>query len=201
MSLKHAILGFLSFSPEPMSGYDLKKSFDNSVRHFWPANQSQIYRTLAALADEGLVNVDVIEREERLDMKLYHITENGRSELHRWLSTPLPPQDHREALLIQVFFGSYLTNDELLALFQHEIQEIEERLAVYSRLYTDTQERYHQLDDFRPIFLVLLTLEYGMISNKAGLDWLRSAIERLQTSNYSPINPAALIGNANENNV
>jgi PadR family transcriptional regulator AphA len=201
MSLKHAILGFLSFSPEPMSGYDLKKSFDNSVRHFWPANQSQIYRTLAALADEGLVAVDVVEREERLDMKLYHLTENGRAELHRWLSTPLPPQDYREALLIQVFFGSNLTNDELLALFQHEIQVIEERLAVYSQLHNDTQERYRQLDDFRPIFLVLLTLEYGMISNKAGLDWLRSAVERLQTGKYSPVNPAALIGDINENNV
>lgn len=201
MSLKHAILGFLSFSSEPMSGYDLKKSFDNSVRHFWPANQSQIYRTLAALADEGLVAVDVVEREERLDMKLYHLTENGRAELHRWLSTPLPPQDYREALLIQVFFGSNLTNDELLALFQHEIQVIEERLAVYAQLYTDTQERYRQLDDFRPIFLVLLTLEYGMTSNKAGLDWLWSAIERLQTGNYSPVNPAALIGDINENNV
>ena len=53
MSLKHAILGFLSF--KPLSGYDLKKAFDNSVRHFWPANQSQIYRTLSQMTDEGLV--------------------------------------------------------------------------------------------------------------------------------------------------
>ena len=36
MSLKHAILGFLSL--QPMTGYDLKKAFDQSVRHFWPAN-------------------------------------------------------------------------------------------------------------------------------------------------------------------
>jgi hypothetical protein len=47
MCLKHAILGILSFSP--MTGYDLKKAFDRSVRHFWPVNQSQIYRTLAEL--------------------------------------------------------------------------------------------------------------------------------------------------------
>ena len=38
MSLKHAILGFLSFAP--LTGYDLKKAFDRSVQHFWPANQS-----------------------------------------------------------------------------------------------------------------------------------------------------------------
>ena len=31
MSLKHAILGFLSFSP--FSGYDLKKAFDHVRQH------------------------------------------------------------------------------------------------------------------------------------------------------------------------
>jgi hypothetical protein len=44
MSLEFAILGFLNY--QPYSGYDLKKIFDTSVRHFWPADQSQIYRTL-----------------------------------------------------------------------------------------------------------------------------------------------------------
>ncbi|MBK7448579.1 MAG: PadR family transcriptional regulator [Anaerolineales bacterium] len=53
MSLKHAILGFLSF--KPFSGYELKKAFDSSVQHFWPANQSQIYRTLAELEGGGFV--------------------------------------------------------------------------------------------------------------------------------------------------
>ena len=47
MSLKHAILGFLGYTS--LSGYDLKKAFDGSVQHFWPADQSQIYRPLAQL--------------------------------------------------------------------------------------------------------------------------------------------------------
>ncbi len=64
MSLKHAILGFLSF--KPLSGYDLKKAFDKSVHHFWPANQSQIYRTLSQMTDEGLIEKEVIERESGL---------------------------------------------------------------------------------------------------------------------------------------
>ena len=42
MSLEYAILGFLCY--KPLSGYDLKKIFDNSVQHFWPADQGQIYR-------------------------------------------------------------------------------------------------------------------------------------------------------------
>ena len=51
MSLEYAILGFLK--DHPSSGYDLKKIFDISVRHFWPADQSQIYRTLAQMNNKG----------------------------------------------------------------------------------------------------------------------------------------------------
>ncbi|GAB4571520.1 MAG: hypothetical protein Fur0017_20790 [Anaerolineales bacterium] len=38
--------------------------------------------TLAELEEQGMVTKEVIEREERLDMKIYHITEAGRAELH-----------------------------------------------------------------------------------------------------------------------
>ena len=60
MSLEYAILGFLNY--RPLSGYDLKKVFDNSVRHFWPADQSQIYRTLARLAEQGYVEQEIVSR-------------------------------------------------------------------------------------------------------------------------------------------
>ena len=68
MSLRHAILGFLNY--KPFSGYDLKKVFDTSVQHFWPADQSQIYRTLSRLADAGLVEVQVVEQQQRPDRKV-----------------------------------------------------------------------------------------------------------------------------------
>ncbi len=51
MSLEFAILGFLNY--HPYTGYDLKKIFDSSIRHFWPADQSQIYRTLTRLTEQG----------------------------------------------------------------------------------------------------------------------------------------------------
>lgn len=185
MSLKHAILGFLSFSP--LSGYDLKKAFDKSVRHFWPANQSQIYRTLAQLDEDGLVEKEVIEREERLDMKIYSITQAGRAELHQWLSTPLPEQDTREPFLIQVYFGGKLTDDELLALLGRELKMIEERLAVYEAIYQANRSAPNKINDERAFFLSLLTLEIGYLSNQTIAQWLRSAIERIQAKNYSQI--------------
>jgi DNA-binding PadR family transcriptional regulator len=183
MSLKHAILGFLSF--KSLSGYDLKKAFDRSVQHFWPANQSQIYRTLAGLKVDGLVEHEVIEREERLDMKVYHITDAGREELDRWLSTPLQASDYREPFLIQVYFGGRLSNDEFVDLLQHEIRIMEERLAIYDSIYKMYQERISTSEDPRSIFLSVTTLEYGILSNRVSLEWLESLVERVTSGNYT----------------
>lgn len=183
MSLKHAILGFLSFAP--FTGYDLKKAFDRSVRHFWPANQSQIYRTLAELTEDGMVEKEVVEREERLDKKIYTITQAGRAELHHWLSTPLPEQDEREPFLIQVYFGGALNDDELLNLLRRRRRETEERLSVYEGVYQLSQNTPSKITDPRTIFLSLLTLEAGYVNTRSIAEWLRSAIERLETKNYS----------------
>ncbi len=183
MSLKHAILGFLSF--KPFSGYDLKKAFDHSVRHFWPANQSQIYRTLTQMTEEGLIEKEVIEREERLDMKIYSISEAGRAELHQWLATPLPARDTREPFLIQVFFGSKLNDEELLQLLHHEKQAAEETLLVYSAVYQASNAQAANPAEARAFYLSMLTLDYGVKSNQVLIEWLNAAIERIKTGNYS----------------
>ncbi len=183
MSLKHAILGFLSFFP--LSGYDLKKAFDNSVQHFWPANQSQIYRTLAELEAGGLVEKEVVEREERLDLKIYSITEAGRAELHQWLATPLPQRDDREPFLIQVYFGGQLSDDELLNVMKYKLKEIEEQLALYEAVNQMIQSTPQQVADPRAIFLSVLTLEAGYVNNQSIATWLRSAIERIENKNYT----------------
>ena len=183
MSLKHATLGFLSFAS--LSGYDLKKAFDHSVQHFWPANQSQIYRTLAELEESGFVAKKIIEREERLDMKIYSITESGRAELHQWLSTPLPERDDREPFLIQIYFGGQLSNPELLNLMQKKLKEIEERLAIYEAVNQMVQATPSKIADKRAVFLSVLTLEAGYINAQSIAAWLRSAIERIENKNYT----------------
>jgi DNA-binding PadR family transcriptional regulator len=200
MSLRHAILGFLSYAPEPMSGYDLKKAFDNSVRHFWLANQSQIYRTLADLAKEELVKLEVIERTERLDVKLYEITEAGLSELRRWLSRPLPAQDYREPALIQVFFGGNIDDDALLGVLRSIQRDSRERMALYADFYSLSLEGLEQADDRRAYYLSLLTLEYGIRSERSVLEWLQSAIGRIEVGDYSQADLATLMGEFDEHN-
>src|SRR5258707_14862615 len=113
MSLMHAILGFLSYKPQ--TGYDLKtEAFDDSVAHFWPADQAQIYRTLDKLTEQGLVESRIEIQQERPNRKVYQITEAGRAELEAWLQTFQPVPPHRDPFLVQLFFADELPNDAIL---------------------------------------------------------------------------------------
>src|SRR5512146_187920 len=132
MSLEFAILGFLNY--HPYTGYDLKKIFDTSIRHFWPADQSQIYRTLARLTGLGFAKVEKVPQEDRPDRKVYHITEAGRAELLRWLASPPPLDDPRSAPLIQVFFTGQLSDQEILAKFEGFAEMMRFILAQYEQI-------------------------------------------------------------------
>ncbi len=181
MSLDHAILGFLNYLP--LSGYDLKKMFDNSVRHFWPADQSQIYRTLTRLAERGYVEVEVIEQVDRPDRKVYHITPAGREELHTWLSGPLPEQEVRSCSLVQVFFSGQLSDEQILAKFETAAAEMRALLEAYHQVPERIEEYTKLVDSPREAFCWTLTLELGLRSINAELEWAESVIERIKNGN------------------
>ncbi len=177
MSLKHAILGFLNYWPS--SGYDLKKIFDDSVRHFWPANQSQIYRTLADINDQGWVDMEIVEQTDRPDRKVYHLTGAGKHELLRWLSAPTPFDEPRSASLVQVFFAGQLSDAEILAKFEAMAEMIRAVLEHYEKVPEQLEEHIKMVDSPREVFFWLLTLDLGMRTMRANMEWAESVIEKI----------------------
>jgi DNA-binding PadR family transcriptional regulator len=178
MSLEFAILGFLNY--RPLSGYDLKKVFDSSVRHFWPADQSQIYRTLARLAEQGYVDPEIFRGLDRPDRKEYRITPAGREALRVWLRSPLPVQDTRIAELIQVFFAGQLSDAQVLALFDRMAAAARANLAVYDQIPQPTEADAQAGGLQRERFFWQLTREYGITAARMDLEWLESVIARIQ---------------------
>ncbi|MEA3439723.1 MAG: PadR family transcriptional regulator, partial [Chloroflexota bacterium] len=129
MSLKHALLGFLSY--QPMTGYDLKQHFDRSIYYFWNAKLSQIYPTLNRMREDGWLTMEVDYQEERPNRKVYHITDAGRGELHRWLREPVDMAPVRDVFLIKIFFGGKLEKVEMLAQLRRHLILHQEQLAAY----------------------------------------------------------------------
>ena len=182
MSLEHAILGFLNYTP--YSGYDLKKVFDTSVRHFWPADQSQIYRTLTRLVERGWAEVEVVEQEVRPDRKVYHITQAGRDELRRWLTVPIPFLETRIAALIQVFFAGQLRDEEILTIFERAAEEMRSTLELYGQAPANIQEGAVLHNAPREAFFWGLTLELGVAVVQAELTWIESVVERIKNKRH-----------------
>ena len=182
MSLEHAILGFLNYIP--LSGYDLKKASDTSVHHFWPADQSQIYRTLARMAERGWVEMEVVPQADRPNRKVYQVTETGQEELRRWLTTPLPPGEPRIPWLIQVFFAGQLEDAEILPLFEREAAQIRARLARYAQIPQESAGYVEEVGSPRETFFWMLTLDYGITVNQAALGWIEEVVERLRRQEH-----------------
>jgi DNA-binding PadR family transcriptional regulator len=179
MSLEYAILGFLNY--HPYTGYDLKKTFDKSVRHFWPADQSQIYRTLARLTEQGFVEMEKVEQADRPDRKVYHITAAGRSALLEWLAGPPPLSEPRSAPLIQVFFMAQLSDEEIRQRFEGYAEIMRTVLARYEQVPLDVNEIYADVQSERERFFWMLTLESGISGMRASLEWAESIIARLKS--------------------
>ena len=184
MSLEFAVLGFLNY--QPYTGYDLKKIFDNSIRHFWPADQSQIYRTLARLTDLGYVEMEKVPQEDRPDRKVYHITDAGRVELVKWLSGNPPMGEPRSAALIQVFFAGQLSDDEILAKFEGLAALLRAVMEQYDQIPARLQPYQQEITSPREHFFWMLTLDNGLRSMRANLEWAESVIEQIRAGHVPP---------------
>lgn len=177
MSLDHAILGFVH--ERPRSGYDLKKAFDHSVAHFWPASQSQIYRTLERLTGAGMVDVEIIQQDGKPNRKVYHITEDGLMELRDWLIAPLPLNSLREAFLIQFFWADAISSDELETLLEERASKHTERLEFYENASRKFKE--NPATGIWDKVLQPLIVDAGIAQEKAWLAWIDHAMEKVKT--------------------
>lgn len=98
MSLKFAVLGLLSQSPQ--TGFDLLREFDVAHSVIWPAPQNEVYRVLRGLADDGLVEP---VSEGARGSRTYAVSDKGREELAAWLAAPSDYTLRYEPMLKAVF--------------------------------------------------------------------------------------------------
>lgn len=180
MSLKHALLGILSYGP--MTGYELKQFFDSSVQHFWNAELSQIYPTLKGMEELRYVDKRVEVQENRPNRKIYDITAAGREEYARWAREPAPPADLRDPFLIKIFFGSELPLEDVLILLRRQ-QEEEQKLLMFSenvlRARIDHAGKEH-VDLGSATTFWRLTLDMAMAHRRAYIAWCDEAIRMLE---------------------
>jgi DNA-binding PadR family transcriptional regulator len=170
-TLKYAILGLLMQSP--VTGYDIAKAFGPGLGSFWSAKHSQIYPELKRLTVEGLIQYSVVMQGERMEKKLYEITEVGKEDFMQWLlqDPPLEPTP-KDVFRLRSYYSQWLAEEDYFQLIQNQI---EKRMKKYSYLKDRLDRHYKNVD---PVTLTgaargdYLVLSGAVMREQNYLDWL-----------------------------
>jgi PadR family transcriptional regulator AphA len=123
--LREVILTVLAH--RPMTGYEIAKSFDQVLSHFWHASHQQIYRELAHMAQDRCVSVRAVAQSGKPEKKVYSLTKIGRAEVQKWVAAPTARPRPQYDLLVKLLAG-LLTNEPALKL---EIERVQGETATY----------------------------------------------------------------------
>lgn len=175
--LKHGILGLLNY--HPMTGYEIMLVFRDSLRFFWSAQTSQIYRELQTIEAKGWVSKTPVPQQSRPDKNIYTITPEGRDELLLWLSEGEPELNSRSNILMKVFFLGERSREENIRYFEG----LKEYCGIFLQGLDAAQEHISQYRDLidnqgRTIYWEM-TVDFGRRNMQMYIDWAQHCIDRL----------------------
>lgn len=167
----YVTLGLLA--KHPGSGYDIALLAERSIAHFWPVPKSQLYTELARLEQLGLVSGTTVRQDRFPEKRVFDLTEAGRAALREWLDgLGFERLRNKNAALVKVFFGHFMTPERLAPLLQGYRHDAEKRqaelMAVASRL---------EANPSREKLFGLATVRHGILQAEAALVWADEAEE------------------------
>ncbi len=179
MSLDHILLGLLQ---SPASGYDLKATFDTTIRYFWAAELSQIYTTLQRLERKGHLRSKVAPSPKGPDRKVYSTTPLGRKVLKEWLLDEPQYGQERFGHVAQIYFlGAAKDLERTLMFFTDLKRTVVKRLRTFRQIESEWQMGddgwMDQADDAS--FHAHLALRSGIHTMQARVRWCNEAIDRI----------------------
>ena len=188
MSLRYAILGFLSSTPG--TGYDIAREFADGAGSYWQALPSQIYPELRELEALGWIEGDA-DPQDRMRRRVFNLTPEGDAALQRWVEEvgEYPPE--RDAERLRLIFLDRSSPEVIRAHLEHHRAHHESRLAMWLTLRSLVERRgLRQLTTrlaARPaeehaliVQLKVLALEGNIARAELEIAWARDALEHLR---------------------
>ena len=176
--LKHGILGLLNYYE--MTGYEIMEVFRDSLNFFWSAQTSQIYRELQGLEKQNWVRKNVVLQQGKPDKNVYFITEEGKTELLRWLSDDSVGWSDKTPILMKVFFMGERSREENIKYFK----EIQERYRDFLKSLESVPEYIemygNHIEEKEKMAYWQMTVDYGRRNMQMYIDWAQSCIDRLE---------------------
>ncbi len=165
MTVSYALLGLLEEAER--HGYELKHSYDRRFGASRPLRFGQVYRTLAQLERDGLVEIIGVEPGAGPERKRYAITAEGVTDLARWLSEPEDPQPQLQTVLFQKVMLALQSGRSAESFLD---RQRERHLAVMRELTTARRAASPQQS---------MLIDYQLFHIEADLRWIDHAAGRL----------------------
>ena len=178
MSVRNAILGFLS--QHPRHGYELRAAFESLMggEQNWEVKPAQIYTTLSRLEENGMVVQTAVEQDGGPEKRIYAITEAGKFELDDWFNQPVQDDPQRDEFYLKLML-SLSTRD----IDPYKVIQVQ-RSHLFQNLHQITTQR-QQLErqsDLAQIFL----MDKAVMHLEADLRWLDRIESRLDDIRRHP---------------
>jgi PadR family transcriptional regulator AphA len=176
-SSRYAILGMLSL--RPMSGYDIRKTVQESIQYFWSESYGQIYPALKRLEAQKLVERLRGAQKGRASRQAFALTREGRRELQEWVTREPQMQPVRNELLLKLFFGRLAPREAC----QEHVRQFRQRQKSLLQTYRLLKLRLNKEHKRNPdLSFCLMTLSYGFHQARALRDWCDETLAALEKS-------------------
>jgi len=181
----YVILGILAIH-DNQSGYEIRKTIQQTVGFFWGESFGQIYPTLKKLVAAELIsptqpcesapepnNTSDSPRSRRQE---YSVTPAGLACLQQWLAVPYRDNPPRDEFLLKLFFGNVAApaiSIEHIRIFQQKNRRLLDNLLEVEGLARAHSSHYPGF----PFWM--LTLSFGVAQLRSALAWSDSALAML----------------------
>ncbi|MBD1372757.1 PadR family transcriptional regulator [Hazenella sp. IB182357] len=172
----YTLLGLLMYAP--LTGYQIKRTIESSIKHFWQESYGQIYPTLKKLVELEFAVFHIEKVEGKPDRKVYAITEQGKAEFINWLERPIEKIPiHKNELLLKIFYGQHLDvkhNITQIVQYQQKMKDILDSLNVTEHFLMTKRKDDPHFDYW------MMTLSHGQYIVEATIQWCEESIEKLE---------------------
>lgn len=175
--MEYVILGLLIMRPASL--YDLQQAFKAGISLFYSASYGSIQRTVSKIVDKSWAEFEEVVEGGR-NKKIHTITDGGKEAFQKWMTSPLETGAKLEAhaLTKLYFLGLVDGSEKKQKILENMIQVTEENLAVLTATKEQIVAANPGVEQHPQFQYPIKTLDYGIMSHSASLEWFKGELER-----------------------
>ena len=161
----------------PMHGYEIKKSYDQTLSGLVTLHHNQLYPALRRFEELGAVRREAIEQQGKPDRHIYHLTDHGLAELREMLRDfPLTIAHNDMEFYVRFALFGFLESEDRVKILQTRIQALQTRFQDSGRLH-----RYLDSPIVDKIYPYVEQLNaFRDERTQAELQWLARMVEQMR---------------------